>query len=145
MSLDTIPPYTCMEVENCAYQLAQKYLQKQVERSRPRNMDDRPKRVPISQHLWPMARKQGRWHKALADGLRGWPTSHPFPSEAKPQVLGPQPSTKTNKLRDPKARRATETFGNSKRTRAWMIIECSNDDVQVLKTVKNGVSIVAPL
>ena len=26
-----------------------------------------------------------------------------------------------------------------------MIIECSNDDVQVLRTVKNGVSTVAPL
>ena len=55
---------------------------------------DRPKGVPTGQHLWPMARKQGRWHHALAEGLRGWPTSHPLPSEAKPQVLGPQPSTK---------------------------------------------------
>ncbi|GMP69427.1 hypothetical protein CsSME_00028696 [Camellia sinensis var. sinensis] len=47
---------------------------------------------------------------------------------------------KTDKLRDPKARRVAETSENSKRTRAWMIIECSNDDIRVLRMVKNGVS-----
>ena len=79
----------------------------------------------------------GRWHKALADGLRGWPTSYPQNRNTSPWSTTKH---KIDKLRDPKARRVAETFGNSKWTRAWMIIECSNDDVQVLRTVKKWVS-----
>ena len=52
---------------------------------------------------------------------------------------------KTVESRDPKARRVAETSGNSKRTQTWIITECSNGDVQVLRTVNNGVSTVAPL
>ncbi|KAF5941257.1 hypothetical protein HYC85_022424 [Camellia sinensis] len=47
---------------------------------------------------------------------------------------------KTNKSKGLEARRAAETSENSRRTRTWIIIKCSNDDVQVLRTVKNGVA-----
>ena len=46
--------------------------------------------------------------------------------------------------RDPEARRVAESFGNSGRTQTRMIIECSNGDVQVLRTVKNGVATAGP-
>ncbi|KAF5931791.1 hypothetical protein HYC85_027962 [Camellia sinensis] len=85
-----------------------------------------------------MGTRPGRW----AIGMVNKP-----PSSLRNKTTSPWSTTKhkTNKLRGSKARRTTETFGNSKRTRAWMIIECSNDDVQVLRTVKNRVSKVAPL
>ncbi|KAF5947261.1 hypothetical protein HYC85_013218 [Camellia sinensis] len=51
-----------------------------------------------------------------------------------------QTKHKTVEFGDPEARRVAETSGNSKRTQTWMITECSNGDVQVLRTVKNGVS-----
>ena len=47
--------------------------------------------------------------------------------------------------RDPEARRVAEASGNSRRSQTRMITECSNGDGQVLRTVKNGVSTVAPL
>ncbi|KAF5953591.1 hypothetical protein HYC85_006447 [Camellia sinensis] len=40
----------------------------------------------------------------------------------------------TVESRDPKARRATETSRNSRRTQTRVITKCSNGDVQVLKT-----------
>ena len=81
----------------------------------------------------PTSTRLGRW----VVGMANKPSS-----SLKSKTTSPWSTTKhkIDKLRDPKARRAVETFGNSKRTRAWMIIECSNDDVQVLRTVKNGVS-----
>ncbi|KAF5941795.1 hypothetical protein HYC85_019437 [Camellia sinensis] len=39
-----------------------------------------------------------------------------------------------------KTKRSTEDFGRSKRTQTSIIIECTNDDVQALRMVKNGVS-----
>lgn len=49
---------------------------------------------------------------------------------------------KTNKSRGLEVRRVAETSENSRRTQKRVIIECSNDDVQVLRTVKNGVSTI---
>ena len=47
---------------------------------------------------------------------------------------------KTVEFGDPETRRVAENSGNSKRTQTRIITECSNGDVQVLRTVKNGVS-----
>ncbi|GMP24241.1 hypothetical protein CsSME_00001575 [Camellia sinensis var. sinensis] len=49
---------------------------------------------------------------------------------------------KTVESRDPEARRVAETSGNSRRTQTWMITKCSNGDVQVLRTVKNGEHVI---
>ncbi|KAF5962128.1 hypothetical protein HYC85_003337 [Camellia sinensis] len=48
---------------------------------------------------------------------------------------------------DPEARRVAETSGNSKRAQTWMITECSNGDVQVLRTFKkenNNINLSIP-
>ncbi|CAL5419199.1 unnamed protein product [Camellia sinensis] len=85
-----------------------------------------------------MASSLGRWVKGMAN--------KPLSSlKSKNTSLWSTTKHKTDKLRDLEARHATETSGNSKRTRAWMIIECSDDDVQVLRTVKNGVSTHIPV
>ena len=81
----------------------------------------------------------------MAGEVWGWPTSYFPPSKAKQQVFDAKTKHKTNKSRGLEARRVAEPFENSRRTQTWVIIECSNDDVQVLRTVKNGVSTVAPL
>ena len=58
-------------------------------------------------------------------------------------------STKPRELRDLEASRTAENLGDSKRARTCAIIEHSNDDVQVFRTVKNRVSTaldpIAPL
>ena len=61
-------------------------------------------------------------------------------SEAKQQVFWCKTKHKIVKLRVPKARHVAVASQNSERTLTWMITECSNGDVQVLRTVKNGVS-----
>ena len=76
----------------------------------------------------------------MAGEVWGWPTSYFPPSEAKTQVLGGKTKHKTGKSRGLEVRRIAETSENSRRTQTWVIIECSNDDVQVLRIVKNGVS-----
>ena len=76
----------------------------------------------------------------MAGEAWGWPTSYFPPSEAKQQVFGAKPNTKIDKSRGLEVRRVSETSENSRRTHTRVIIECSNDDVQVLRTVKNGVS-----
>ena len=70
----------------------------------------------------------------------GWPTSHSLPFKAKTQVLGAKTIHEAVESGGPEARRAAETSGNSRRTQTWIITECSNGGVQVLRTVKNGVS-----
>ncbi|GMP24304.1 hypothetical protein CsSME_00001615 [Camellia sinensis var. sinensis] len=65
--------------------------------------------VPIGQHSWPMGRKGGRWLQASAGKSRGL-----------------------------EARHAIETSENSRRTQTWMIVECSNDDAQVLRMNTQG-------
>ena len=103
------------------------------------------------QKMWPIVQKacrsattNGENTRLISTRLGLWVVgmANKPPSSLRSKTTCPWSTTKhnTDKLRDPKARHAAETFGNSKRTRAWMIIECSNDDVQVLRTVKNGVS-----
>ena len=96
---------------------------------------NRPTLMVDGKKTRPMAQGLGRWVVGMANKPH---------SSLRSKITSPWSTTKhkTNKLRDLKARRTTETFRNSIRTRAWMIIECSNDDVQVLRTVKNGVSTI---
>ncbi|GMP96864.1 hypothetical protein CsSME_00045324 [Camellia sinensis var. sinensis] len=93
-------------------------------------------------NIWSVGKRKGRWLYATAGGFQGWLTSLFPPSEA--QNTSPWCKTKhrIGKLRDSEARCAAEASENSKRTQTWMITERSNGDVQVLRTVKNGVSIV---
>ncbi|KAF5949267.1 hypothetical protein HYC85_011260 [Camellia sinensis] len=56
------------------------------------------------------------------------------------QVFGAKPDTKRSNLGILRQGARAETSGNSKRTQTWIITECPNGDVQVLRTVKNGVS-----
>ena len=108
-------------------------------------MVDTPSISADRPNIWSVGKSKGRWLHATAGGFQGWLTSLFPPSEA--QNTSPWCKTKhrTGKLRDPEAKCAAEASGNSKRTQTWMIIERSNGDVQVLRTVKNGVSTVAPL
>ena len=94
---------------------------------------DRPTLLADSNDTRPMASCLGQWVVGMAN--------KPSPS-LRSKTTSPWSTTKHKivKLRDPKARCAAETFRNSRRTRAWMITECSNDDIQVLRTVKNGAS-----
>ncbi|CAL5390113.1 unnamed protein product [Camellia sinensis] len=56
------------------------------------------------------------------------------------QVFGAKPDTKRSSSEILRQGARAKTPGNSKRTQTWKITVCSNDDVQVLRTVKNGVS-----
>ncbi|KAF5931579.1 hypothetical protein HYC85_027750 [Camellia sinensis] len=102
-------------------------------------MAGRPSRVSVGQIF-------GRWQQNTAGGLKPWPVECGDVSQAIP--CPPKQNTsvwcktrhKTVESRDPEAGRVAETSGNSGRTRTRMITECSNSDVQVLRTVKNGVS-----
>ena len=60
-------------------------------------------------------------------------------------MFGAKPDTKQSSSEILRQGARAESSGNSKRTQTWIITECSNGDVQVLRTVKNGVSTVAPL
>ena len=71
---------------------------------------------------------------------------NPYPSSQRQnKSVWCQTKHKIVEFGDPEARRVAAPSGNSKRTQTWMVTECSNGDVQVLRTVKNGVSTVAPL
>ena len=90
-------------------------------------------------------------NKTVAGGLKPWPVrcgdgqqAIPCPHKQNTSVWSTT-KHKTNKSRGLEARRATEISENLRRTRIWMITECSKGDVQVLRTVKNGVSTVTPL
>ncbi|CAL5420664.1 unnamed protein product [Camellia sinensis] len=63
----------------------------------------------------------------------------PFPAPQKQNTsVWCKTKHKTVESRGLEARRMAETSDNSRRTQTWMITECSNGDVQVLRTVKNG-------
>ena len=99
---------------------------------------DRPTLLADGKKTRPLTSCLGRWVAGMA---------YKPPSSLRSKTTSPWSTIKhkTDKLRDPKARHAAETSENSKRTRAWMIIECSNNDVQVLRTVKNGLSTYASI
>ena len=88
----------------------------------------------------PMAAKTSRWPLAMAGGGWGWSTSPTLPLQGKTQVFGAKPDTKRLSSEILRWGTRAETSGNSERTQSWIITECSNGDVQVLRTVKNGVS-----
>ena len=123
----------------------QKYLLKTTFGRPAIKVVDRQSNWPAGHHIWSMATKHSRWPQAMAGGMRGCPKSHSLPSKAKTQVFGAKPDTKQSSSEILRQGARAETSGNSKRTQTWMITECSNGDVQVLRTVKNGVSTVAPL
>jgi len=82
-----------------------------------------------------VASSHGRWSVGMAN--------KPFPA---PQRQNTSVWCKTKhkivESRDPEAGRVAETSGNSRQTQTWMITKYSNNDVQVLRTIKNGVSTV---
>ncbi|CAL5335944.1 unnamed protein product [Camellia sinensis] len=89
----------------------------------------------------------GRWPPLVADRNNPWLTCHKAGRQV--TLLSRQEATSswsknnmhnTERFRGSKTRRSTEDFGHSKQTQTRTIVECTNNDVQVLKTVKNGVS-----
>ncbi|GMP44422.1 hypothetical protein CsSME_00013359 [Camellia sinensis var. sinensis] len=76
----------------------------------------------------------------MAGDVWGCLTRHSLPLQGKTQVFGAKPDTKQSSREILRQGAQAETSGNSRRTQTWMITECSNDDVPVLRTVKNGVS-----
>ena len=130
-----------------------KYLQKQMHSSRPAKNAILAKLSADRQQRMPTGNKMCRPATKCADGNKNQPvaSSHCRWCVGMPHKAFPAPPRqntsvwcktrhKTVESRDPEARRVAETSGNSRRTQTWMITECSNGDVQVLRTVKNGVS-----
>mgnify|MGYP003702296295 CR=1 FL=1 len=86
-----------MEDVNCAYQLSQlaeNICKKQMERSRLKNMANRPNKVPIDQTKCRSAATFGRWQESMADGTKPWPMgckdgqqATPFPQKQKHKSL----------------------------------------------------------
>ncbi|CAL5378517.1 unnamed protein product [Camellia sinensis] len=117
-------------------------------------------KLPFWQNKWPTGNKECRpaiyiadGIKSLAGGLKPWPVmcgdaSQGIPCPSKAFPAPPRQNTSvwcktrhnTVESRGPEARRATETSGNSRQTQTRVITKCSNGDIQVLRTVKNGVS-----
>ena len=91
-------------------------------------------------NIWPVETKHSRWPQAMAGEVWGWSYKLLPTLRSKTTSVWCKTRHKTIESRDPKAGRVAETSGNSRRTRTRMITECSNGDVQVLRTVKNGVS-----
>ena len=92
---------------------------------------------------WP-AKHLADGNKTMAGGLKPWlvkcgdgQQAIPCPSKQNTSVWC---KTKTIESGGLEASRVAETSGNSRRTQTRMITECSSGDVQVLRTVKNGVS-----
>ncbi|CAL5382476.1 unnamed protein product [Camellia sinensis] len=101
-----------------------------------KNSADRQHIMPTGNTVCRPANKIADGRKRPAGGLQPLPVVYggvsqgiPCPSKAK-QKCSVQNRTPHGQVR-------------SKRTQSWMITECSNGDVQVLRTVKNGVSTVA--
>ena len=108
------------------------YLTKKDGRSTTKSAG-RPNISPMATNQWSVASSHGRWGVRMAN--------KPFPVlQSKNTSVWCKTKHKTVKSRDPEARRVAKTSGNSRRTQTWMITECSNGDVQVLRAVKNGVS-----
>ena len=89
------------------------------------------------QTILPVAAKTSRWHLATAGDGWGWSTSPTLPLQGKMQVFGAKPDTKRSSSEILRQGTRAEASGNSKRTQTWIITECSNGDVLVLRTVKN--------
>ena len=102
------------------------------------NSADRHKIVPVGTPA-------SRWPLATAGGVWGCLTRHSLPFQGKTKVFGAKPNTKRSSSEVLRQGARAENSGNSKQTQTWIITECSSGDVQVLRTVKNGVSTVAPL
>lgn len=114
--------------------------------------------MQFDQNRWPVDHLECRSAKHLADGNKTQlvASSHgrcsvekankAFPAlQSKSTSVWCKTKHKTVESRDPEARRVAETSGNSRWTQTRMITECSNGDVQVLRTVKNGVSTAVQL
>ena len=71
-----------------------KYLQKADEQGSARKYGRSTKKSVDRPTLLTDGKKTGPMASCLGRCVEGWPSSHPRPSEAKTQVLGPQLSTK---------------------------------------------------
>lgn len=79
----------------------------------------------------------------MAAGQLRWPARPSFPPRQEAIRFGPKTRTKHRELRGSKTRHSAETLKRSKQAQTYTIIECTTDDVKVLRSVKNRVLTVS--